>query len=456
MTITGSRIELRVIDELKPHPSNARTHSAKQIEQIAKSIGQFEFVNPVLIDNDGCIIAGHGRVMAMKKLGRKQVPCVRVLHLSEAQKRAYIIADNRLAEKAGWNKEILAIELQGLMDLKFDAEITGFDALEIDALLVEASEATVEGSPALEDDIPEPTNTPAVTRPGDLWQLGRHLLLCGDARDEKSYQQLLGNSHADMMFTDPPYNVPIEGHVSGAGRIKHRDFVSASGELSKAQFTEFLTQSMSYSAKVCRNGAIAYVCMDWRHVEEISAAGKTAFAELKNICVWNKTNGGMGTFYRSKHELVFVWKVGDAPHINTFGLGDKGRYRTNVWTYAGVNSFKADRMEELTSHPTVKPVALVADAIRDVSHRGHVVLDPFGGSGTTLVAAQNTGRMARVIELDPKYCDVIIRRFEKLTGAHATLVDGGASFEQVDAFRNGDWTSSPMAVSATSSLKAPI
>ena len=238
-----------------------------------------------------------------------------------------------------------------------------------------------------------------------------------------------------MVFADPPYNVPINGHVSGLGATHHREFSVASGEMSAAAFTDFLSSTLSNTSAVCRDGAIAFVCMDWRHMAEMEAAGRAAFSELKNLCIWAKTNGGMGTFYRSKHELIFVWKVGTAPHINTFGLGDKGRYRTNVWTYAGVNTFKAERMEEIALHPTVKPIALVADAIRDVTHRGGIVLDPFGGSGTTLIAAHTTGRCARVMEIDPVYCDVIIRRFEKLTGKTATLVEGGMTFEQASLNR---------------------
>jgi DNA modification methylase len=434
-------IELRRIDELKAYPNNARTHSEKQIAQIARSIERFEFLNPVLIDDDGMIIAGHGRVLALKKLGRKEIPCLKISHMSDAEKRAYILADNRLAEKAGWDKEILAIELQGLIDLNFEVEMVGFEPTEIDALLCEISESKADSQKAAEDEIPAPSPQQVVSRLGDLWRLGRHLLLCGDARERASYQQLLVGQSADMVFTDPPYNVPIDGHVSGLGRTKHRDFVCATGEMSKPAFTEFLTASLSLAADACRDGAIAYVCSDWRHIDEMRAAGAAAFSEMKNMCVWVKTNGGMGTFYRSKHELVFVWKKGLAPHINTFGLGDKGRYRTNVWTYAGVNTFKSERMEELELHPTVKPVALIADAIRDVSHRGQIVLDMFGGSGSTLIAAHQTGRVAHLIELDPVYCDVIVRRFEKLTGREAVLASNGDTFERTHIARSGIWTS---------------
>nr|WP_244670452.1 DNA methyltransferase [Rhodoplanes elegans] len=278
--------------------------------------------------------------------------------------------------------------------------------------------------------VPEPPEVPA-TRHGGLWLLGRHRLLCGDAREAADHARLLGDERADLVFTDPPYNVPVDGHVCGLGAIRHREFAMASGEVSREAFTAFLTVTLSNAASVCRDGAIGFVCMDWRHMRELLQAGDAAFTELKNLCVSNKTYGGMGTFYRSKHELVFVYKVGAGPHTNSFGLGDSGRYRTNVWDYPGISSIGADREEALAMHPTVKPTALVADAIRDCSRRGEVVLDGFGGSGTTLIAAELSGRRARLIEYDPAYCDVIVMRWEQLTGKRATLADTGDAFEDV-------------------------
>lgn len=416
------------ITDLKPAVRNARTHSEEQIGLIAKSISTFGFTNPALVDENRNVIAGHGRIAAARKLGWKTVPCLQLGDMSDAQKRAYLIADNRIAERAGWDKEILAIEFQALIDHNFDLDVIGFEEVEVDLILTQEHDAQND-TPEPENDIPDTQPDLPISREGDIWQLGRHILLCADAREIGSFHRLLGDGHADMVFADPPYNVPINGHVSGLGATRHREFAVASGEMSAPVFTDFLSKTLSNASAVCRDGAIAFVCMDWRHLPEMEAAGRAAFYELKNLCVWAKTNAGMGTFYRSKHELVFVWKVGTAPHVNTFGLGDKGRYRTNVWSYAGVNTFKAERMEEISLHPTVKPVALVADAIRDVTHRGGVVLDPFGGSGTTLVAAHTTGRNARIMEIDPVYCDVIIRRFEKLTGKTATLVGSGATFE---------------------------
>lgn len=425
--------ELINISELQPAPRNARTHSKRQIDQIANSIRRFGFTNPVLIDEARTILAGHGRVAAARVMGLKAVPCVLLTSMSAADKRAYLIADNKLALNARWDTEILASELQGLMDLGFEIELTGFELPEIDLILTEAAETSADPI-GPEDEHPRP-DPQAITRQGDLWTLGRHLLLCGDAKNQASIAQLMAGSKADMVFSDPPYNVKIGGHVSGLGRTQHREFGEASGEMSKDEFTSFLSQSLSLAAGACRDGAIAYVCMDWRHLGEALAAGYEVFSELKNLCVWAKTNGGMGTFYRSQHEMVLVWKVGTAPHTNTFGLGDKGRYRTNVWSYPGVNTFKSERMEELSFHPTVKPVVLVADAIRDVSHRGELVLDTFGGSGTTLIAAEKTGRRARLIELDPIYCDVTIRRWERMTGKQAILSGTGETFETVKATR---------------------
>ena len=424
------------ITSLKPYARNARTHSKKQVKQIAASIERFGFTNPVLISDDGEIIAGHGRVEAAKLLGWKQVPTIARSHLSETERRAYVLADNKLALNAGWDKEILAIELQALSDLEFDVELTGFSLAEIDLVIDEAGEADPEGTDAPEDAV-EFANGRPVSRQGDLWHLGRHKLLCGDARSSIDFEALLGKEEADLVFTDPPYNVKIDGNVCGLGSVKHREFAFASGEMSQSQFTSFLADTLGNVASVMRDGAIAFVCMDWRHMGELLSAGSTVFTEFKNLVVWNKTNGGMGAFYRSKHELIFVFKQGTAEHTNSFGLGETGRYRTNVWDYAGISSISGSRSEELAMHPTVKPVALIADAIRDCSRRGEIVLDCFGGSGSTLIAAEKTGRSARLIEYDPLYCDTIIRRWEKLTGKRATLAVTEETFEDLADSRIG-------------------
>jgi len=422
------KIEHAAVGALKAYARNARTHSKRQIEQIAASIQRFGFVNPVLVDDDLGIIAGHGRVEAAKLLGMDAVPVLRLSHLDETERRAYVLADNRLAEKAGWDRDLLALELQGLVELDFDLGAIGFEAAEFDIILDTAAEADPAASDG-EDDIPTLPVT-AVTRPGDLWVLGRHRLLCADARHDAAYSALMPGEEAAMMFTDPPYNVPIDGFAGGKGKAKRRDFAMASGEMSEDEFVNFLETTLGPAAARCRNGAIAFVCMDWRHMGELLAAGKAVFDELKNVCVWAKTNGGMGSLYRSQHELVFVFGRGGAAHCNNVELGRFGRNRTNLWTYAGANSFKHERDEELAMHPTVKPVALVQDAIKDVSRRGDIVLDPFGGSGSTLIAAERCGRSARLIELDPIYCDVIVQRYQAYTGKKATLESSGETFEQ--------------------------
>ena len=429
-------IEPRPPSELRPYSRNARTHSRKQVRQIADSIERFGFTNPVLVSDDGEIIAGHGRVEAAKLLGLPTVPTLRLSHLSPEERRAYVLADNKLALNAGWDQDILAIELQALIDLDFDVTLTGFSLAEVDFTLDAARDRDPEAPPGVEDEVP-PMAPEAVSRMGDVWVLGRHRLICGDAREPEHYQRLLGDEPVDLVFTDPPYNVPIDGHVCGSGRIRHREFAMGVGEMSQDAFIGFLADALKPMAASCRDGAIAFVCMDWRHMTELLNAGAQVFSELKNLCVWNKTNGGMGAFYRSKHELVFVYKVGTAAHTNSFGLGESGRYRTNVWDYAGISSMGPNRAEQLAMHPTVKPTAMVADAIRDCSRRGDIVLDGFGGSGTTLIAAEICGRSARLIEFDPQYCDVIIRRFEKLTGKHAVLQEGGALFDDVAVQRLG-------------------
>ncbi len=420
----------RAIASLRPYSRNARTHSKKQVNQIARSIERFGFTNPVLVSDEGEIIAGHGRVEAAKVLGRKTVPTLVLSHLSDAERRAYVLADNKLALNAGWDREILAIELQGLTDLEFDVELTGFCLAEIDLVLDEASDADPERADEPEDAVAFAGGRP-VSRQGDLWLLGRHRLLCGDARSRADFDALMDGEKADLVFTDPPYNVKIDGNVCGLGSVRHREFAFAAGEMSQSQFTTFLTDTLGNVSNVMRNGSIAFVCMDWRHMGELIAVGSAVFTELKNLVVWNKTNGGMGAFYRSKHELIFVFKQGTAAHTNSFGLGETGRYRTNVWDYAGISSIGGSRSEELAMHPTVKPVALIADAIRDCSRRGEVVLDCFGGSGSTLIAADKTGRSARIIEYDPEYCDTIIRRWQTYAGKGATLAATGDIFEDL-------------------------
>lgn len=423
---------MRDISALIPRSRNPRTHSKRQIEQIAASIRRFGFLSPVLVDGESRIIAGHGRVEGAKLAGLKQVPVIRVDHLSEAEIRAYVIADNKLAENAGWDLNLLALELKELSVITdLDITVTGFETVEIDVLLLEDGEIAEEPEAPIID-----RNAPAVSRLGDLWQIGPHRLLCGNALDRAAYQRLMGNERARCIFTDPPYNVPIDGNVSGLGRHQHREFAMASGEMTPAQFAQFLEAVFLNLVSFSTDGSLHFLCMDWRHMSEMLAAGQKAYTELKNLCVWTKTNAGMGSLYRSQHELVFVYKCGSAPHINNVELGKHGRNRTNVWSYAGMNAFGKDRDTDLASHPTVKPLDMVADAIMDASERHDIVLDVFAGSGTTLLAAHRTGRIGYGMEIDPYYVDLILARLSAVDGLAVRLADTSQTFDQVTAVRH--------------------
>jgi DNA modification methylase len=425
------------IEETKANPQNVRTHSKRQIRQIAKSIEAFGFNTPVLVDETGMILAGHGRVEAARLLGLETIPTVRVDHMTAAQKRAFVIADNRLAEKAGWDHELLAIELEELsaLDLDFEVEITGFETAEIDLLIGELENQKNEqndGEGSGEEVLPLPKpNGPAISKAGDLFCLGRHRLLCGDACDPKSYLRLMRGERARVAITDPPYNVPIPGHVSGKGRHQHDDFAMACGEMKDHEFAGFLSSMMVQMAAHSNDGALHYVFMDWRHIGALVAAGELSGAALKNICVWVKDNGGMGSLYRSRHEFVCVFKIGTGRHINNVELGRFGRNRTNVWEYPGMNSLGAEDRDQLANHPTPKPVSMIADAILDSTRRGDIVLDPFLGSGTTVIAAEKTGRSCFALELDPGYVDAAIRRWQAWTGDDAVHEGSGATFDEM-------------------------
>jgi DNA modification methylase len=423
-------VEMRKLTDLHANSRNARTHGQVQLAKLADAMRTFGFTVPILIDEADTIIAGHGRAAAARVLGLVDVPTIRLNHLSSAEKRAYAIADNRLAELAGWDREILALEFEELGILDFDLSLTGFEVRDIDLILDEQGTGVPDEAP-----IPAPDHGKCVARRGDLWLLGEHRLYCGSALEAASYAALMGDERAAMAFTDAPYNVPIQGHVSGLGQAQHREFAMASGEMSAAEFTTFLRTAFEHMAAWSAEGSLHFLCMDWRHMGELLAAASGPYSELKNLCVWNKDNGGMGSLYRSKHELVFVYKKGKAAHVNNVELGRNGRNRTNVWDYAGQNTFHANRAGDLADHPTIKPTALVADAIRDVTRRGDLVLDPFVGSGTTILAAEITGRCARAIELEPAYVDVAIRRWEQLSGRPATLAATGSTFAQTRSER---------------------
>lgn len=415
--------------ELKLPAKSLRRHPEHQIKALMKNIDTFGFIAPVVIDQGGTAIAGVARIEAARRLNLSSVPAVRVHHLSDAELRAYRIADNKLAESAVWDMDALRIELQELSILEIDLDLTGFSVPEVDILLTEETKASEEEPP-----IPAPPPGPAISRVGDLWLIGPHRVLCGDALAPATYEALMPGEKAAISFTDPPFNVPVRGHMGGLGSVQHREFVMASGEMSAGEFRMFLDDTAARLLGFTAPGGVVFIFMDWRSIDTLMSAVRHAGFEILNLCVWNKTNGGMGSLYRSKHELVLVARVPGAAHRNNVELGRHGRNRTNVWDYPGAN-IPGQQMTDLALHPTVKPVALIADAILDVSKRGDIVLDPFGGSGSTLLAADRVGRRARLIELDPLYVDTIIRRAEAALGHTAVLAETGEMFSEVSAAR---------------------
>lgn len=428
----AERIVLRPVTGVKPFPNNPRKNPDQQIARLMKSIKRV-WTNPILIDENCAIIAGHGRLEAAKRLGLKTVPTLMITGLSEAEKRALVIADNRWPEQAVWDFELLEDHFRKLIEVDFDVELTGFSTGEID-LMFDGAAAT--GASDAGDDLQELANAgPTVTRQGDLWELGRHRVFCGDALQQQSYEVLLDGAAAEMLVADPPYNVPIQGHAVGRGRVRHREFAMASGEMSEATFTAFLQGFISQVIAFGKDGSIHYIFMDWRHLPELLAAARPLYQGWLNLLVWNKSNGGQGSFYRSKHELIGVFKNGAGRHINNFGLGAHGRFRTNVLDYPGVNGLHPARRGDHELHPTVKPIALIADLIRDCSRRNGIILDPFGGSGTTALAAERCGRIARLIELDPACVDVSIRRWQRVTGILPRLAGSGLTFVEAAADR---------------------
>jgi DNA modification methylase len=425
-------ISYHAISELTPHPSNARKHSGAQIRAIAKSIATFGFNAPILADRNLQILAGHGRCEGAKSLGMTHVPVVFLDHLTEAQAKAYMLADNKLTDRSTWDEPKLAIQLKELSNLalEFEIEATGFEAPEIDFRIQSLENDTIDRL----DEFDFAAGA-AVSVAGDIWHLGPHRLYCGDALDKETYRLLFNGEQAAAAFTDPPYNVRIDGNAAGHGKASYREFAMASGEMSFAAFTDFLSTALSNTCSNVVPGGLIYACMDWRHLEEILSAARTSALGLVNLCVWVKPNGRLGSFYKSRHELIFVLKNGNQAHQNNIQLGRFGRNRTNVWNYASANSFAGmgvRRAAEL--HPTVKPILLVSDAILDSTQRNDIVLDPFLGSGTTLLAAERTGRRCYGIEIDPLYVDTIIARWQRMTGnkAHSSL---GETFDMIKAKR---------------------
>lgn len=436
--ISHLQVRYRALTSLRPNPQNPRLHNDKQIKQIARSIEAFGFNVPLLVDQNLQVVAGHGRLEAAKILALLEVPTISLEHLTKIQVKAFGIADNRLNENSEWDERLLAQQLKLLSEaeLDFNLETIGFEVAEIDAH-IEGLSAPDKGDDDPADVLPAEGSSP-VTRVGDLWLLNRHRVLCDNSLNDSSFRLLMENRKAAMVFVDPPYNVPIEHHVGGLGSIKHREFAMASGEMTSGEFTDFLAQAFRLLTRYSFDGSIHFVCGDWRHLREFLNAGCETYFELKNLCIWTKDNAGMGSFYRSQHELVFVWKSGQASHRNNFQLGQFGRYRTNVWSYGGANSFSRNTAEGnlLELHPTVKPVALIADAVMDVSSRGDIVLDSFLGSGSAVIACERTGRICYGIEIDTTYVDIIVRRWQAFTGLSARHALSGLTFDEVEQEAN--------------------
>ena len=421
---------------LNPMPGAPRLHPKSQLRALSKSFEAFGQVLPILIDADGRIISGNAQWEVARRLGMTEVMVIRIEYMAEPQVKALMIALNRLGDLSKWDERALSGILLDLhaLDLDFDIEATGFTEIEIELRIENIDVEAGDGA----DDVLVGAG-PAVTRPGDLWQLGQHALLCGNALEEVSWAGLMADQLAALLVSDPPYNVPINGHVSGLGRHKHRDFAMAVGEMNREEFTAFLRTAMTHAHRWSHPGSVHYWAMDWRHVVEIGSAGTAVYERYLNMAVWAKNQPGMGSFYRSQHELFFIFAKGGAPSRNNVQLGRFGRSRSNVWTYPSAASMARTTEEgnPLAMHPTVKPLALICDILLDASVKGDIIVDPFAGSGTTLIAAEKLGRVARCMELDPAYCDTIIRRWQRWTGEAAVRVADGMTFAALEAAIQG-------------------
>jgi DNA modification methylase len=421
-------IKLRT-EHLHPSPRHAREHSESKITALAAAIRRFSLNEPLLVEEDGTIIYGVARWLACRQLGVAEVPCIVVSHLTAPEIRALRIAVCAFPQWATWDREQLRMELPQMITELPDLSMQeiGLSVPVVDSWL--ASPTPQQDDPA--DEIPKVDESiSTVSRSGDLWQLGQHLVFCGDALEPQSYERLLGSTAVRLVLTDPPYNVKVNGHVTKrVGRFD--EFAMASGEMTDDEFRDFLHTAFRQIASVTAAGAIGFFFIDWRHARLMQEAAEGTFHELKNHIVWVKDAPALGSFYRSQHEFVLAYKIADGKHVNNFGLGQHGRTRANVWQYAGMSSFGAGRDAALALHATPKPVAMLIDAILDCSEPGDLVLDPFGGSGSTLIAAERARRRARLIEISPEYVDTIIRRWEQLTGGQAVLHETGRTFAEV-------------------------
>jgi len=427
-------IEHIAIGEIMSYAKNAKNHPEHQVQQIARSIKEFGFNNPILVDDKNEIVAGHGRLMAAQIVGLDTVPVIRLAHLSETQKRAYRLADNKIAENGGWNEDILKLELSELEAIcDFDIQLSGFSTLEIDVKLDEKSDKNKVDEKG--NAVPFIPDNEIVSQPGDLWLIGNHRLLCGSSLEESNFEKLMDGKLADIVSDDPPYNLSANT-IGSSGKIKHKDFKMGGGEMSQEEFTKFLTTNFALCSKYAKPTALAYKWMDFRHIREIMDAGESSFGRLLNLCVWSKPIGGMGSFYRSRHELCFIFSNGDKSYTNNIELGKHGRYRTNIWECGSVNCF-GHHKDDLKFHSTVKPYEMIADIFLDASPRGGIVLDTFMGSGTSLIAAEKVKRICYGIEIEPLYVDTAIRRFHDLFGIDAIHEQSGRIYSELLAQKKG-------------------
>ena len=411
----------RAIGELRPPSRNVRPPEPAHVREVATSIATLGFCAPVLVDRDNRVLDGWVRVEAARQVGLARLPCIVADHLTSAEARLLRIALNRLGEKGRWDLDELKLEIGELILEEAPIEIAGFSDIELDQVMLDEEPAATEAGP-LE---PEPEATP-IARPGDIFCLGPHRIACGDARDPDLLERLMGAAPARLVLTDVPYNVPIRGHVTGLG---HREFAMASGEMSRSEFLAFNAAWIAAAERHLVDGGVLATFIDWRGYPTVHGAADQHGLEPLNLVVWAKTNAGMGSLYRSGHELLPLFKKGSGPHVNNVELGRHGRWRSNVWTCPGASSLGSDARRGLKQHPTVKPTAMLEDALLDLTRRGEIVLDPFLGSGSTLIAAERTGRVCRGIEIDPLYADVVVRRYQEVTGNAATLLETGETFE---------------------------
>lgn len=405
------------IDEIKTASRKVRKKDPAHVREVAAAISELGFCDPVLIGKDNLILDGETRIDAARLIGLASVPAIRIDHLSSAEQRLLRLAVNRLGEKGQWDLDELKIEFEELILEDAPIEISGFSVPEIDQILLGDEIAAVEQGPLA----PEPGAQP-VARIGDHFILGRHEIICGDATDPVVLERLMHNDQAQLLLSDEPYNVTIAGNVT---RGAHREFVMASGEMTEKEFFAFNEAWMGACRPHLCDGALFGTFIDWRGYPTVHTAATALGLSPVNLIVWVKTNAGMGSQYRSQHELLPLFKLGTAAHVNHIQLGMHGRWRSNIWTYPGASSMGSDARRGLEDHPTVKPVAMLEDALLDMTNRDNIVLDPFLGSGSTLIAAEKTGRCCRGLELDPRYVDVILRRYRELTGRLGILRDTG-------------------------------